>query len=147
MRVCAFANWPGRLEPRKCAAVMHVADWFPTIAHLVGWEPTQAPAWDGLDRWDAITGVPEAHSRPRPVCVVHPSGRAVIGDRWKLIVLDKTKKREESLQLYDLLADPFETTDLAVKEPTVVAEYLAIAKADAALDLADMPADLRDAPP
>jgi arylsulfatase A-like enzyme len=104
MRVCAFANWPGRLEPRKCKAVMHVADWFPTIARLVGWSPPQAPAWDGLDRWDAITGVPEAQSRPRPVCVVHPSGRAVIGDRWKLIVLDTEKKREESLQLYDLLA-------------------------------------------
>jgi arylsulfatase A-like enzyme len=79
--------------------------------------------------------------------VVHPTGRAVIGDRWKLIVLDKTKKREESLQLYDLLADPYETTDLAAKEPALVAEYLAIAEADAALDLADMPADLRDAPP
>ena len=147
MRVCAFANWPGRLEPRKCTAVMHVADWFPTIARLVGWSPPQAPAWDGLDRWAAITGAPEAHSRPRPVCVVHPSGRAVIGDRWKLIVLDKRKNREESLQLYDLLADPFETTDQAAQEPAVVAEYLAIAEADAALDLTDMPADLRDAPP
>ena len=147
MRVCAFANWPGRLEPRKCTAVMHVADWFPTIAHLVGWEPTQAPAWDGLDRWDAIAGVPEAQSRPRPVCVVHPTGRAVIGDRWKLIVHDPSKKKQKSPQLYDLLADPFETTDLAVKEHAVVAEYLAIAEADAALDLADMPADLRDAPP
>jgi hypothetical protein len=113
----------------------------------VGWDPAQAPAWDGLDRWDAIAGVPEAQSRPRPVCVVHPSGRAVIGDRWKLIVLDKRKNREESLQLYDLLADPFETTDQAAQEPAVVAEYLAIAEADAALDLTDMPADLRDAPP
>ena len=147
MRVCAFANWPGRLEPRKCTAVMHVADWFPTIARLVGWSPPQAPAWDGLDRWAAIVGEPEAHSRPRPVCVVHPTGRAVIGDRWKLIVLDAKKKRQESLQLYDLLADPFETTDLAAKESAVVAEYLAIAEADAALDLTDMPADLRDAPP
>jgi hypothetical protein len=51
------------------------------------------------------------------------------------------------LQLYDLLADPFETTDQAAQEPAVVAEYLAIAEADAALDLTDMPADLRDAPP
>lgn len=145
MRVCAFANWPGRLEPHTCTAVIHVADWFPTIARLVGWSPPQAPAWDGLDRWAAITGEPEAHRRPRPVCVVHQSGRAVIGDRWKLIVLDKKKKREESPQLYDLLADPYETTDLAAHEPAVVAEYLAVAEADAALDLAHVPADLRDA--
>jgi hypothetical protein len=71
----------------------------------------------------------------------------VIGDRWKLIVHDPSKKKQKSPQLYDLLADPFETTDLAVKEHAVVAEYLAIAEADAALDLADMPDDLRDAPP
>jgi hypothetical protein len=63
MRVCAFENWPGRLEPRK------------------------------------------------------------------------------SPQLYNLLADPFETTDRAAQDPTVVAEYLA--GADAALDLANVPADLR----
>jgi hypothetical protein len=79
--------------------------------------------------------------------VVHPTGRAVIGDRWKLIVLDTEKKRERSLQLYDLLADSFETTDRAAQEPAVVAEYLAIAEADAALDLTDVPDDLRDAPP
>ena len=92
-------------------------------------------------------GAPEAQSRPRPVCVVHKSGRAVIGDRWKLIAHGEKKKKQESPQLYDLLTDPFETTDQAAEEHAVVAEYLTIAEADAALDLADMPADLRDAPP
>ena len=143
VRVCAFANWPGRLAPWKCGAVVHIADWFPTFVGLMGWEPSEDHAWDGLDRWDAITGVPEAHSRPRPVCVVHPSGRAVIGDRWKLIVPDKKKtKADYSPQLFDLLADPFETTNRAANEPVVLAEYLAIAAADAQLDLTDLPADL-----
>jgi hypothetical protein len=67
----------------------------------------------------------------------------VIGDRWKLIVPDKKKtKADYSPQLFDLLADPFETTNRAANEPVVLAEYLAIAAADAQLDLTDLPADL-----
>jgi arylsulfatase A-like enzyme len=139
-RVCAFANWPGALAPGKCPAVVHVADWFPTLAALTGYTPATDLAWDGLDRWDAIRGLPGAAARAKPVCIVHSTGRAVIGDRWKLIARTKG-----SPQLYDLIADPFETTDRAAEEPEVVASYAAIAAADAALDLPDLPADLRDA--
>jgi arylsulfatase A-like enzyme len=76
------------------------------------------------------------------VCIVHQRGRAVIGDRWKLIVWKK-----EAPRLFDLVADPFETTDLAAEQPEVVASYQKVAEADERLDLADLPADLRDAPP
>jgi arylsulfatase A-like enzyme len=141
-RVCAFANWPGTLAPAKCPAIVHAADWFPTLAGLVGYRPDRELAWDGLDRWDAIRGLPEAAARSKPVCIVHRNGRAVIGDRWKLIVRTKGEP-----QLYDLVADPSETTDRAAAEPEVVAAYAALAAADAALDLSDLPADLRAAPP
>jgi len=142
MRVCAFANWPGRLAPRKSAAVVHVADWFPTLARLVGFEPGAGLAWDGLDRWDAIAGAADAAPRPKPVCIVHQTGRAVVGDRWKLIA-----RRQGPAMLFDLAADPFETTNLAEKHADVVAAHLAIAEADAAMDLTDLPADLADTPP
>ena len=33
-RVCAFANWPAKLKPRKHIAPMHAVDWFPTIAAI-----------------------------------------------------------------------------------------------------------------
>lgn len=141
-RVCAFANWPGTLAPAKSAAVVHAADWFPTLAVLVGYRPDRELAWDGLDRWDAIRGLPGAAARAKPVCIVHRNGRAVIGDRWKLILRTKGEP-----QLYDLVADPSETTDRAADEPDVVASYAALAAADAALDLPDLPADLRDAAP
>lgn len=110
VRVCAFANWPGRLAPRRCSAVVHAADWFPTLAGLVGWVGAPSPDWDGIDRWAAIAGGAGAESRPQPVCIVHQRGRAVIGDRWKLIVWKK-----EAPRLFDLVADPFETTDLAAE--------------------------------
>ena len=142
VRVCAFANWPGTLASRKCTAVVHAADWFPTLAGLVGWEGAASADWDGLDRWAAIEGTAGAQPRPQPVFIVHRSGRAVIGDRWKLIAYTK-----EAPRLFDLAADPFETTDLAAEQPEIVASYLALAGADARLDVADLPADLRDAPP
>jgi arylsulfatase A-like enzyme len=142
IRVCAFAHWPGTLTPRKSAAVVHAADWFPTIAGLVGYRPATDLAWDGLDRWAAIAGVPAAEPRPKPVCIVHQTGRAVVGDRWKLIA-----RRTGAPQLYDLAADPFETTDVATRHPDVVATQLSIAEADATLDLTELPDDLRDAPP
>jgi arylsulfatase A-like enzyme len=141
-RVCAFANWPGRLAPRKTAAVIHVADWFPTLARLVGYRPPADVAWDGLDRWNAIAGEPGSEPRAKPVCIVHQTGRAVVGDRWKLI-----ERAKAPPLLFDLLADPFETTDLADSHPDVVAAHLAIAEADAALDVAELPADLVGTPP
>ena len=142
IRVCAFANWPGRLAPRKSAAVLHAADWFPTISGLVGYRPDADPSWDGLDRWDAIAGVPGAEARPRPVCIVHRSGRAILTDRWKLIARTKAPPL-----LFDLTTDPYETTDLAAERPDDVATLRAIAEADAALDRTQVPADISDAPP
>jgi arylsulfatase A-like enzyme len=144
VRVCAFANWPGVLAPRKCPAVIHAADWFPTLAGLLELQEGQSLGWDGIDRWAAITDSGAA-ARPKPLCIVHASGRAVYeSDRdgdWKLIV-----RKKEPAALYDLAADPFETKNLAAEQPAVVERLTAIAAADAARDVTDLPADLRDTP-
>jgi arylsulfatase A-like enzyme len=144
VRVCAFATWPGVLAPRKCPAVIHAADWFPTLAGLLELEGGQSLGWDGIDRWAAIAGSGAA-ARPKPLCIVHASGRAVYeSDRdgdWKLIV-----RKKEPAALYDLAADPFETKNLAADQPAVVERLTAIAAADAARDVTDLPEDLRDVP-
>ena len=36
MRVPAFVHWKGQLRPGKCRQVMHVADWMPMLAGLIG---------------------------------------------------------------------------------------------------------------
>ena len=141
VRVCAFANWPGVLEPGKCAAVIHAVDWFPTLAGLLGLDPPRGLDWDGLDRWGAVTRSGDAR-RPKPLCIVHPSGRAVYDGDWKLIVSGKGEK-----QLFALGADPFEKSDVAADHPDVVDRLAAIAADDAARDLRDLPPDLRDTPP
>jgi arylsulfatase A-like enzyme len=145
VRVCAFASWPGVLTPRKCPAVIHAADWFPTLAGLLELRQAQSLGWDGIDRWTAITGTGEA-ARPQPLCIAHNSGRAVYeshrdGD-WKLIL----RKKGPAL-LYDLASDPYERHDLAGEQPQVVERLRAFAKADARADVTNLPADLRGTPP
>ena len=140
VRVCAFANWPGVLAPRKCAAVIHAADWFPTLAGLLELRQGQSLGWDGIDRWAAITGAGDA-VRPKPLCIVHASGRAIYesnedGD-WKLIRL-----KQGPAELYDLAADPFEEHDRSAEHPDMVVRLTALAAADATSDLTILPADL-----
>ncbi len=141
VRICAFAHWPGVLEPRKCTAVIHAADWFPTLAGLLGLRQGQSLGWDGIDRWEAMSGVGQ-DARPKPLCIVHASGRAVFDGDWKLIAWKK-----KPAALFDITEDPFETKDLAAAHPQVVARLEAIAAADAEGDLKELPADLQDAAP
>jgi arylsulfatase A-like enzyme len=144
VRVCAFANWPGVLAPRKCPAVIHAADWFPTLAGLLELRQAQSLGWDGIDRWGVITGADDA-ARSKPLVIVHASGRAVYesdrGRDWKLIV-----RKKGPAELYDLGADPFETKNLAAEHPEVVERLAALAAADAAGDLTAGPEDLMDMP-
>jgi arylsulfatase A-like enzyme len=144
VRVCAFANWPGVLTPRKCSAVIHAADWFPTLAGLLELQQRQSLGWDGIDRWGAITGSGNA-ARPKPLCIVHTSGRAMYesnehGD-WKLIL-----RKKGPAELYDIATDPFEEHDLAAEQPDAVARLTALAMKDAAGDLTKLPADLQGVP-
>ena len=60
---------------------------------------------------------------------------------WKLIV-----RKKGPAELYDLAADPFEQHDQATAQPAVVERLTVIAVADAASDLSEVPADLKETP-
>lgn len=141
VRVCAFANWPGVLAPRKCTAIIHAVDWFPSLAGLLGLPQADHQGWDGCARWGAIAGRDKA-VRPQPLCIVHSSGRAVYDGDWKLITIGGAATR-----LFDIAADPFEKHDVAAENPDVVQRLLGLAAADAGRDVSALPPDLRDAPP
>jgi arylsulfatase A-like enzyme len=136
-RVCAFINWPRALNPSKVTAPLYVGDWFPTLAGVTGFKPAEDLAWDGLDRWKVITGE-DAVPAPRSIYIAHSSGGSLRHGDWKLIAM---KKGDD--QLFNIVKDPYETTNLAAKEPERLAELKALLAVEFAKDNQVLPADLK----
>ena len=136
IRVGAFANWPGRLQPAKFTRPMHAVDWFPTIASLVGYKPETDLKWDGVSQWAALMGAP-ADAAPRTIYIPFNKGDVLRHGDWKLI---ETKKGE--VQLFNLGSDPHEKTDLASAEPKRVAELQALLTEQRKGDRTTLPDDL-----
>lgn len=140
VRVCAFANWPGHLQPSKVTIPVAHADWMPTLTKLAGWKPTKDLQWDGQDMWPVISGQVKK-VEPRSIYLPLPNQWAVIRDGWKLIA---RKKGNDSL--FNLEADPSEKHNLAAAEPKRLAELQAELKRLRAGDLDTLPADLEGVP-
>jgi arylsulfatase A-like enzyme len=136
IRVCAFANWPGKLTPGKCTTPMHAADWFPTIASLVGYQPPTDLQWDGVNQWPALSGA-DTISQPRAIYIAMQGGQALRFGDWKLIVTEKQKP-----QLFQVAQDPFEKTNLADARPEKLAELQTLLSQHRAQDQPELPADL-----
>ena len=137
IRVCAFANWPGKLMPRKFKQPMHAVDWLPTIASLVGYKSEHDLKWDGINLWPALTGASSV-GEPRTIYIaMQNGGRALRHGDWKLI----TPARGDP-QLYNLAVDPYEKNDLAQTEKERLASLQELLVEQQALDNPKLPEDL-----
>ena len=139
-RVCAFANWPGKLKPGKFTTPMHAVDWLPTLASLTGYEAKDGLKWDGINQWPALTGKAAA-AEPRTIYIATGKGHSLRHGGWKLITQAKGKA-----ELFDLANDPFEKENLAAKESGKVAELQKILDAHKAKDDPNLPEDLKGLP-
>jgi len=140
IRVPTVIAWPARLAPGKVDAPLHVVDWMPTFCALVGYQPPRDLRWDGRDFWPVLMG--GLAPAPRPLYFASPglNERAVRFGDWKLVVnharptFKGKAARGESVELYNLAADPHETTNLAAQHPEKVQELRAqlaqVAQAD-----------------
>jgi arylsulfatase A-like enzyme len=141
VRVPAFVNWPAKLKPAKLEAPMHVADWMPTLTHLVGWKKPDSVQFDGQDNWPLITGE-QKEPASRVIYIPHPGGSILLHDGWKLIV----RKANPKIELFNVSRDPSEKTELSRQEPEKVAKLQKELKEIAAGDLKEIPADLEGIP-
>ena len=115
-RVCAWANWPGTLGPRRVATPMHCVDWIATIAAITGFKPDPGLKWDGVSQWETLTGRGTAPAS-RVIYIAKNGERSLRQGDWKLIAGDKRKT-----ELFNIAKDPFEKQELSAAEPTRLAE-------------------------
>ncbi len=141
VRVPAFATWPGVIPAGTVVqAPLHIVDWFPTLRRLAGVTAAPALPLDGRDAWPTITaGAPSPHEAI--LLNAYPRGGAVRMGDWKLVrngaigandlpdtpaTTGKKKggKRAapeaETLELFNLAADPGERENLAARHPEIV---------------------------
>ncbi len=117
-RVAAFANWPGRVPAGAMVnGLLHVTDWYPTLARLAGASTVRCKPLDGLDVWPALAG---ANPSPRTEVVynVEPFRCAVRQGDWKLVWKTTLPQRVE---LFNIAQDPSEADNQADRHPDIVA--------------------------
>lgn len=141
IRVCALANWPGQLAPRKVTAPMHAVDWMPTLTGLVGYKPASDLKWDGQNVWPALTGK-VTEPAPRTIYIPVKGGAAVRNGDWKLIDFNSSKPSE----LFNLAKDPHEKNNLAGTEPKQLQELQTLLEALRKNDVTTLPEDLKGLP-
>lgn len=127
IKAAAFVNWPGHVTSGSIITEpMHIIDWYPTLINLAGGKINQATPIDGKDVWPMITQNKKSpHDAILIVSTKGPMISAIRMDNWKLILLNtdsaqlknKAFNKYEQVALYNLLIDPNEKNNLALKYP------------------------------
>lgn len=124
IHVPALAYWPRRLGPKDVTDVVHIVDWFPTLAGLTGYEPEEPIAWDGVDLAPILfEGKPLAERDLYWLWNRRTNRWALrLGD-WKIVKYGKTApERPEDWGLYNLANDPKESHDVSGQHTAIRAE-------------------------
>lgn len=125
-RIPFIVRWPGVLRPgTTSAATISLIDLCATFAALTGQEIPAGAAEDSGDALPALLG--RGAARPSPEARIFDSGNgefAVRQGRWKAVAgtLDELKAitaEGKAGQLYDLDADPGETSDVWAAHPEI----------------------------
>jgi arylsulfatase A len=134
MRVPCIARWPGRIEPGRVTRELATAmDLLPTFAALAGVALPTDRTIDGRDIGPLLLDADATTPHESFLYYLMHDLQAVRSGRWKLHV---ARDRSACRELYDLAADPGETSDVAPDHPEVVARLEAIA-AEARRSLGD----------
>jgi arylsulfatase A-like enzyme len=131
IRVPAFVNWPGVIEPGVLNTPVHIMDWMPTLCKLVGYEPEEDLGWDGQDIWPYIRGEKSEAETPRRFYWNYWNIRIALRDGdWKLVY----PREHAAAELYNLALDPNEQDDLAETEPGQLSRLMNLLEEERALD-------------
>lgn len=130
-RVPFIARWPEKVPPGTSSdQTLCLTDLFATFAAILGVPIPEGAAEDSFDMLPVLLG--DAPGPVREFAFIQGDTRdrvvAVRSGKWKLIETGDGKGGK-SHQLFDLVADPGENTDIAGREPGVVGRLAAALEA------------------
>ena len=117
VRVPGLLEWPAQIKSaRETAMPCVTSDYLPTILEATGLEMVKHPEpIDGVNLLPLIEGKTE--TRPRPIGFQSGNTATLSDNRYKLVIVGKGNNAKT--ELYDLLADPSETKNLAEENPEI----------------------------
>lgn len=148
IRVAAAARWPsgGLSDGRKVSAPISVLDLYPTLAAIAGVEPDDGAALDGENVLPILRGEVEARDGFRyhgyfNGQTIAGNGAVTDAERrernsliegpWKLVRegpnldLQADPKVDATLELFRIVEDPYEQSNVIESEPEVAADLIA----------------------
>ena len=117
IRTPAIISWPAKLRPRKFDQPIHIADWMPTFAALLGFTPSFDPQWDGVNILPVL--LEQEEQVPERIFywnLLHQNFAVRCGD-WKLIF---NSSNPLSSELFNMKEDPLEERNRAARHPDIV---------------------------
>ncbi|MBN2326003.1 MAG: sulfatase-like hydrolase/transferase [Candidatus Omnitrophica bacterium] len=116
VRVPSLLVWPSRIKQKRTTDIPCVtSDYYPTILDILGIEMNNQPApIDGISLKLLIDKTMK--KRPRPIAFEFNNQMSLVDNRYKIYSNDGGK----SFELYDLIEDPSESTNLRDEKPEQV---------------------------
>lgn len=115
IRVPALLEWPAMFKVhRKIHTPVSTSDYFPTIVSLLGYTQPHSLPLDGANILALIKS--DSATRPHPIAFKSYKQTAYTDSQFKIYSGDDGLHYE----LYDLLNDPYETTDISGNHPAIV---------------------------
>lgn len=121
VRVPCVIRWPAAIKAGTVVSEMlHVVDFYPTLVKLAGGSLEQPLPLDGRDAWPTI-----AHGQPTPHREIVLSVPGFEGSETGPPAIRSGDYKLVGDELYNIAADPSETTNVAAQQPAKVRELQA----------------------
>ncbi len=139
VRVPGLLEWPAKVKPKTVTDLpVSTSDYLPTIVEVLGIEMADGRPLDGVSLVPLIEG--RMHERPRPIGFQSSGQVSLVDNRYKIIrsgnrnrsrskgsgkgkegkAATGSQSETSGFMLFDLIADPSETKDLAAEHPEIV---------------------------
>ena len=126
IRVPMIASWPGHIEAGSQSDLLSAFwDVMPTLCDIAG---VECPPTDGISMLPELLGKKKKQKVHDFLYWEYPEAggqKAVRMGKWKAFV-NKVRKGNKDIELYDLSADPREQHNVASQHPEIVKEVLEI---------------------